>query len=483
MLKSASIQELCKILINTMLKKVLLLLIFITIRTTIVYGQNTQTFTPLQMRQDIDSLVKYLEEAHPNPYYRFSKEKFYKDVQLVKNSLNKNLTIVDFYLVAEPLLGKLDDGHTDFHVMETYNNQNPFVLPYSFKLVTYKPYIICKGAYHTITSQLPAGAEIISINHISAQKIVNDIINLNTGENRAFRAEFGANRFSFYLEALYKANGNYDIKYKNRGIAKNTVIKGIKKDDIDGRLKHYNDTAANNTSSPAENYSLQVIEKDKTAIINFKSFDWDGFTSFADSAFAVIKQKGLQNLIINLIDNGGGDSDVGDDFFQYILNKPFRQYDKVLEKNSELLKERLKEHKVNKTMDSSDFALLAKTNGSFDTVFYRDVAIRENPVRFNANVYLLINLETYSSASDFAQCFKYYKRGMIIGEETGGLIKSYGDIVSAHLPNSQLELTVSSKLYYNIGATETDWHGVVPDKVVPSNMAMTKALEIIRSQK
>lgn len=138
---------------------------------------------------------------------------------------------------------------------------------------------------------------------------------------------------------------------------------------------------------------------------------------------------------------------------------------------------------VNKTMDSSDLSLLAKANGSFDTVFYQPIAVGENPLRFNGNIYLLINLETYSSASDFSQCFKYYKRGTIIGEETGGLIKSYGDIVSAHLPHSQLGLTISSKLYYDVGATENDWHGVIPDIAVPSNMAMAKALEIIRSQK
>lgn len=433
------------------------------------------------MKEDIDTLVKYLEDTHPNPYYRYPRGKFYKDVQAVKDNLKKDLNLLDFYLVTEPLLGKLDDGHTDFHILQTYYSENPFVLPYTFNLFTYKPYIICNSVYHTISPQLPSGAEIISINNIPAQEIVNDIISLNTGENRAFRAQFGATRFDFYLEALYKANGTYTVKYKNKGIIKTTVIEGIKKDVIDKKIKNFNEPTANNTSSQ-ENYSLQLLAKDKTAIINFKSFDWDGFTSFTDSAFAVIKQKGIENLIINLIDNAGGDSDVGDEFLQYILNKPFKQYDKVLEKNSELLKKRLREHKVNKTIDSSDLALLGKVNGSFDTVFYQDIVIKENPVRFNGNVYLLINLKTYSSASDFAQCFKHYKRGMIIGEETGGLIKSYGDIVSANLPHTQLGLTISSKLYYDVGASENEWHGVIPDKVVFSNMAIIKALEIIRSK-
>jgi hypothetical protein len=443
-----------------------------------VSGQSKRKYTPREMRQDIDSMVRYLQNAHPNPFYRYPKAAFLKDVERVKAGLHKSLDKVAFYLAIEPLLGKLEDGHTDLHINQYYHSLNPVMLPYNFKLSTRKPYIICTGANHGIEAKLPAEAEILSINNIPALKIVNDIIVLNTGETPLFRAEFGATRFYFYLEALYKAHGIYHIRYKGKGLVHYITLRGIRKDVLD---KSANDRAhPDGISEPT--YSLQLLNGNETALINFRSFDWDGFKAFADSAFKVIKEKEVKNLIINLMDDGGGNSDVGDEFFKYILDKPFTQYAKVVEKNSALLKERLREHRIGKSLDSADKTLLGRRNGSIDTAFYDDIGVNDNPLRFNGRVILLVNVETYSSAADFAQCFRHYKRGVVIGEETGGLIKSYGDIVTAHLPNTQLELSISSKLYYDAGAGENDWHGVIPDIKSPSADALKRALKYIDAQ-
>ncbi len=460
-----------------MTRRLLILVICISFYH-IVSGQRIyRKYSPQQMKEDIDTLVKYLEDTHPNPYYRYPKAQFYQDVQATKNSFSKDLSLLDFYLKAEPLLAKLDDGHTDFHILQDYDAENPVVLPYSFKLSPAAPFIICEGPYQTIDAQFPVKSKIVSINNIPAQKIVDDIINLNTGENRAFRADFGSSRFYFYLEALYKANGNYQIKYKDKAGDKTVHIKGMRQIELDKRKE---DSPIKTSTAHEVNYSLSIIEQDKTAIIAFKNFDWNGYTAFADSAFTVISHKGIQHLIINLIDNAGGDSDVGDDLFQYLLDQPFRQYEKVVVKNSRFLKQRLKAHREGKTLDSSDIALLAKPDGTVDTVVYADIPLKPNPLRFDGSVYLLVNLQTYSSAADFAQCFKHYKRGTIIGEETGGLIKSYGDIVPARLPHTQLDMTISSALYYDIGAGESDWRGVVPDKTVPAEMALKEAMKLIR---
>lgn len=445
-----------------------------------VLGQTNREYSPLEMRQDIDSLVKYLIEAHPDPFYRYPKVSFFKDVSRVKSHLNRNLDKVDLYLRIAPLLGNLDDGHTDLHIMRFYDSLDPIILPYNVKLSTKRPFIKCLGPYTGVTTALPTGAEIISINNIAAQKIVNDIIDLNTGESRLFRAEFGATRFYFYLEALYKANGIYHIKYKNNGVIDEITLKGIHKNILDEMAKG-RDEDASARSEPT--YSLRLLNHGQTAVIDFKSFDWDGFKAFTDSAFTVMKEKHVQNLIINLVNNEGGDSDVGDAFFQYILNEPFAQYSKVLEKNSALLKQRLREHRLGKPLDSADKVLLARPNGSLDTVYVDKINVSDNPLRFKGRVILLVNIKTYSSASDFAQCFKYYNRGIVIGQETGGLIKSYGDIVTARLPHSGLELTVSSKLYYNIGANENDWRGVIPDIYSSPEEALQRALEYINSKK
>ncbi|AWH84619.1 hypothetical protein HYN59_05575 [Flavobacterium album] len=464
------------------MKKRLNLLIGCLFLTSIVWSQaNQRVYTPSEMREDLDTLVKYLEDTHPDIYYRYSKENFYGDVGRLKKSLTKNLTRTEFYFAAEPLLSKFDDGHTDFHIIEEYNSQNPVIIPYFFKVSPAKPFIVCAGAYKTVTSQLPNDAEILSINDIPSSQIAKDIIRLNTGENEDFRAEFGSNYIYFYLEALYHANGRYNIKYKNNGKIKTVLIYGIRSDEINDRIKKFSATTISNNSDTEKNFSLEILDQDKTAIIKVKSFEWEGYQVFIDSAFKEIKRKEIKNLIIDLIDNGGGDSDIGDDFLQYILDHPFRQYNKAVVKNSRFYKERLKAQKPQNAMDANELEVLRKANGTLDTIFYENIKIDDNALRFGGKVYVLINLQTYSSAADFAQCFSFYKRGLVIGEESGGLIKSYGDIVPAKLPNTQLNLTISSTLYYNIGAGEKDWRGVMPDIKVPPQGAIAKALEMIRN--
>ena len=51
---------------------------------------------------------------------------------------------------------------------------------------------------------------------------------------------------------------------------------------------------------------------------------------FADSMFTFLREKGIKNLIIDLRNNGGGDSQVGDVLFRYISHQPFKQMGKTL---------------------------------------------------------------------------------------------------------------------------------------------------------
>ena len=325
------------------------------------------------------------------------------------------------------------------------------------------------------------GAAVLSINGVPAKRIVEDVINLTTGETDAFRAEFGgSNYFGFYLEKLYKANGVYHIRYELNKQVKTVTINGLRQEVLNARLQRYNDSVERVQPAQDVYYTLQLLDN-KTALMNLLEFnELEDFNLFADSAFRVLKEKGIDNLVIDLRENGGGDSDIGDELCQYLAKAPFRQYDKVVGKHSQLLKERLKAHRVNKPMNGADSALMNTPDGVFETEVYEDIPLRENPLRFKGHVYLLTSAYTFSSAADFAQCFKHYKMGTVVGEETGGLIVSYGDIVPAKLPNTKLGLTVSSKLYYNIGSKEGDWRGVIPDKVIPSGQALDAALALIR---
>lgn len=61
--------------------------------------------------------------------------------------------------------------------------------------------------------------------------------------------------------------------------------------------------------------------------------------------------------------------------------------------------------------------------------------------------------------------------------ESGGLILSCGDMITATLPNSRLKVTVSGKRYYNTGAGSKDWSGVIPDNLTEEENAKEKVLK------
>ena len=187
---------------------------------------------------------------------------------------------------------------------------------------------------------------------------------------------------------------------------------------------------------------LEFPERE-VALMKLDDFqDLEKFKVFADSSFKILKERAITHLIIDLRNNYGGDSDVGDCLLQYLLDVPFRQYNRVFAKHSRLLKDRLLAHKQGKPLSHSDSVLLLQPNGKVDTLKNEDETLLELPHRFRGKVSLLVSTATFSSAADFAQAFSFYRRGNVIGEETGGWIISFGDIVQTTLPATKLPLIV-----------------------------------------
>lgn len=91
--------------------------------------------------------------------------------------------------------------------------------------------------------------------------------------------------------------------------------------------------------------------------------------------------------------------------------------------------------------------------------------MRRNDLLFNKNVYVLVGPGTFSAAADFAAMVKDLKAATVVGEETGGLASSYGDVLSFILPNSKLQLGVSFKYFVRCGGFD-DKRGVIPDIAV-----------------
>jgi len=66
---------------NNQMKKLITIAIFIIFLIGNAFGQSNdkiKLYSANELRDDVDSLTKYIEEVHPNAFFKFPKDKFYK---------------------------------------------------------------------------------------------------------------------------------------------------------------------------------------------------------------------------------------------------------------------------------------------------------------------------------------------------------------------------------------------------------------------
>ena len=207
--------------------------------------------------------------------------------------------------------------------------------------------------------------------------------------------------------------------------------------------------------------------------MDFRSFEGvDRMTAFADSMFSDLSRRGIGNLVIDLRNNGGGNSRVGDVLLRYITPIPFVQMEKVLVRVTPL---------TVRLMGGGDMTPRVYYHEAKEDEYIRPLTAREG--HYDGKVYLLTSTTTFSSAGSFAWAFKECGIGTVIGEETGGMNVAYGDILSYRLPLSGLRCSVSFKRFWQFRADENDIHGTIPDVAVRADQALDRALGIIKADK
>lgn len=103
-----------------------------------------------------------------------------------------------------------------------------------------------------------------------------------------------------------------------------------------------------------------------------------------------------------------------------------------------------------------------------DTIETSKIKLRNNLLRYQGQLFLLIGGSTFSSASGLASEIKCYNRGKLIGEETGGVTACFGDVYNFKLPNTGFKIIVSKRKYYN-ACGEDNRRGVIPDYIVENS--------------
>lgn len=422
---------------------------------------NIATITRMEANTDVDSFAYAMKEIHPNLFWECSEQVFNDSLDKIHERLvNTHYSPIELYKHLQPLTTILGDGHTQLYFpKEILQKEDILVFPLPIEVNTNDSTLWLKCDYNSNGVKLKKGIQLLSVNGKSYRTLVEEMLPYCSGEQIFFRLSKVNRDFNHFLYMLYPSD-SFSITYKTE--------KGQKECNIDAVPYHKYTELSIQQTAVNEPYKFEFIDN-KTALMTFNAFkDLDRFKLFVDSMFYQLHENKTEHLIIDLRNNGGGDSNIGDELFQYISDNPFLQFGQFITRYSNMQK------KLAKDNWGADY--YNHSNG-IDTVTYNTlIPLRNNPLRYNGKITLLISHATFSSASAFAWTFKKLNRGPIVGEESGGMSVCFGDVVIYRLPHSKIASTISFARVYLYGANDTEpIHGVLPDIEIPQE----KALEFV----
>jgi Peptidase family S41 len=230
-----------------------------------------------------------------------------------------------------------------------------------------------------------------------------------------------------------------------------------------------------------ENKGVVTIKKPEltfinsnTALLNVPKFNFR--KQEIDSLLQKLVTSKVDNLIIDLRNNSGGDMEGGMHICSYLFNQPMfggimlTQY--YWNNNTQApATETYSRFKLMNMANYEWFKQQVKTN-----IEGLCLKTEPQPVTFSGKVYVLTSGTTASSSEPVVYTLQQQNRAVIIGEKTAGAVISM-EPFNIH----NLTITIPMLDYYTADGKRLDKTGVVPDVLCKREEALQKALELIRS--
>jgi len=413
-------------------------------------GLAQDTLRPDQLHEDLTIFEKALKEAHPG-LYRYNTPAHF-DSLLARTSLklDHSMTRQEFYRILLPVAVQVKCGHTKLHPDENWSDNYFFgtekVFPLRLFIQGDKAWII--GSYDPKLN-VPEGAEVISVNNRSVPDIIRNLLPgfFSDGNNTTFKYIEMSRYFSAYYANLIESPDSFTIKYRIGNEYITLKVPSISHSIIDEYEK-----TQESKNSPAMPYRLEILPGN-TALLTISSF-WMGsekaYKRFLKNSFSDIRKKGIENLIIDIRNNEGGNDRRGALLLSWLMNEKFRYYDR-LQVNTKRKYSFVEYAHLPKFYGILRLLITKTDSGTYVWNHNRNLKMQKPKKNsFSGKVYIMINGGSFSVTSEFVSVAHYLKRAVFIGEETGGGYygNNSGTFVIVTLPNSRLNVGIPMLAYY-----------------------------------
>ena len=416
-------------------------------------------FTSEQMQEDLLFFYDKVLSIHPNPYHAISKDSLDKKIADILQSLDRPMNRREFWLKIATLHACFDEHTNILKIGELYNyfwaNSKPKISRNLYN------YIVMADSLENLyfnpeyNDSLLAGKYIKSINNIPANQLFKKNSAYYSHENRnALPRLFATHFFFLYANTLGKVDSfRFEYITSNNEIDTHTFYP-------EETLKSTASSTQTKQETEERNIRLRLYEDYSIAIIELNTFLpeklGENFRKDLETMMATVIEKKIKHLFIDISRNGGGHSGYALEILDFIKTAKKKYYIAgaeikispayralVTPKNSDV-------HK--------DFCV------SDGTIIKEDYHWKKNnaKIQYNQNLYLIQGFPTASASISLSSLMKFYKMGIIIGEETLGLTGGYSNIVCFAMPNTAIPFMCSTKKVLEAGGA-MDGRGVLPD--------------------
>ncbi|MCP4521473.1 MAG: hypothetical protein GY827_07245 [Cytophagales bacterium] len=423
--------------------------------------------TRQELVADLDTLVACLERYHPSLYAFQSQDQWQQKIEQKRVVLSDSMTALDVYPIFASLVHDVECGHTAIKMSEevvSWYEQYNMKLPMTLNLLNDTIFVLDPQ-----DTKLPKGAIIHSIGKYHSKEILTKLDTTIIGKD-GIREDHFNHRFSSHLFIDLFADPCqkvYEISYSELGSKK------LEKTTVELCLKTWNEKHP--TKQKLSDFFEYTKLDDKTAVLKIRTFKMFALIKlekfwmrpFCQSledrikyAFRHIKHDKIENLILDIRENEGGDPYLSYQICSYVLDE--FQYFRGFTVNPSLPKKfrnRMQKYdSLGRTYYYDKPRALSFQRQKFDPIYKN-------------NLYVLVNDGSYSTSIQLAALLQYHKRAAIVGKNTGG-IANYCNayhFVQYSLPNTHTSGIIPI-FKVPLGVELSDTKGIIPDYYVPNTI-------------
>ena len=391
-----------------------------------------------KLQKDFMVFRNSLEEGHPGLYDYIEKDTLDRLFDLAYKSIDRPMNSIEFENILMPVIRRIRDNHTglisNFDRMGQY--ESPPQLPISFGW---------EGDSLIVNRALPDYQEFLGLTITEINGTPAEVLKRKLRDNYSHYVGEGLveSRFDFWLLTT----------------AFFTAYKFIPKNDDDTYIFTFSDGSShsfypsihNAKHIPAWEHGSRMNRRiryerigPETAYLDLGTFnilstEIRGIREFIRE----ISLDSVPNLIIDIRHNRGGSTGSLNDIFSLIAREPFRiEETRMVKQNDTYSFFKYTDNYFDSQDIFQNYVVRDKKEGYWlpdekIEMFYPD----EN-IRYNGNIYLFADEWSYSAASVFAGLIHKYRRGYIIGRETGNPYhQMYANYyANVRLPNTHILL-------------------------------------------